>query len=181
MFTYVISVMPVCGAMPRPTYDAHDNLHETSHGRGRGFESLIAHPLSEIQRLAWSGPRSRVRSLGHVRLLIRTLVAEARDAFPIGTSGVMASAVFAARYETRVLRGSAPLRGVRISIRRYGIDSVVSPMKRPARIGSVDVAPHRARRSCGGGDYYLAARSMEVIGGDEPACQRPVISKPCRS
>ena len=48
------------------------------HGGGRGFESLSAHLLSEIQRLAWSAAVSRVRSLGQVCLRIQTL-AESDD------------------------------------------------------------------------------------------------------
>jgi hypothetical protein len=42
VLTGVMSVTKVDGPMVMYAYDTHDNVHETSHGRNRGFESRIA-------------------------------------------------------------------------------------------------------------------------------------------
>jgi hypothetical protein len=57
VFADVMRVTPDGGAARKHRYDTHDNLHETSHGRGRGFESLIAHPAAD-QRAA-AAPEGR--------------------------------------------------------------------------------------------------------------------------
>ena len=43
-----MGVTPARGPTPVPTYGG-GNTHETSHGRGRGFQSLIAHRASHCE------------------------------------------------------------------------------------------------------------------------------------